>query len=852
MSKAKKKQIEELADIMRALADVWLNDREGVTIAGAKFEQSIDELGQGSVQLQRLIDLAWQGMRHLYEEDSFFLSVKHATLHSINTIREYHIHDGNITIEDFEKSCETMEKALAGDGESADKIIELDALPAEPEKNCGNGQGEKPAGTTKPVPATSLNDLASLIMETGDPASTKDLEFLSDIIGTLADEHTGEVRKYLEEAQHVITKRIAAGANSEKAGDWYEIVSEKTEAAMGALEDQKWENEEVSETISDEPSGIGEDTGDEETIAADKDIASAEKNQYTIPGDIDPDMVKEFISECSDLIETAESALLDLEDTPGNDELINAVFRAFHTIKGTSAFMELDPVTEFTHAAETLLSMVRDGELPFDRACADICFSSIDIIKKFLSKIAVAQGGDPLPTTEDSERIIRVLNRISEEAAKPSEALEKEGVHSTKLISTAAGEIKQDQTDAAGSPEASKNRQASITEETDPKTEQEATVRINLNRLDRLIDMVGELVIAHAVVSQDRTIAKDIELMKKVDHATKILRELQDTSLTLRMVPLRSTFQKMNRLVRDLARKAGKDVRFATLGEDTEIDRNMVDIINEPLVHMLRNSIDHGVETPQMRVEAGKPAKATIWLRAYQEGGKVIIEIEDDGKGIDKEKVLQKAIEKELVPQGKKLTDNEICGLIFHPGLSSVDKVTDLSGRGVGMDVVKRSIEQLQGKVDVESVEGKGTKISLELPFTLAITDGMLVTVGSQKFIIPTISIDMTFRAKKEDIFTIFEHTEQVKYQGNSVPVIRLHKLFEIPGAVENLGQGTLIAVKISNKVYALLVDEIIGQQQLVGKSINMNVKMPHISGGAILGDGRVGLILDTAAIVAA
>ena len=361
--------------------------------------------------------------------------------------------------------------------------------------------------------------------------------------------------------------------------------------------------------------------------------------------------------------------------------------------------------------------------------------------------------------------------------------------------------------------------------------------------------MVGELVIAHSVVAQDEHIPNDSELQKKVNHATKILRELQDTSLTLRMVPLKATFHKMNRLVRDLSRKAGKPVKFTTFGEDTEIDRNMVDIINEPLVHMLRNSLDHGVETPEQRGLTNKPTVANITLNAYQEGGKVVIKIQDDGRGIDKDIILRKAIEKGLVDPEKKMSDSEIYGLIFLPGFSSAEKVTDLSGRGVGMDVVRKSIEQLQGKVEVTSELGFGTTITIELPFTLAITDGMLIRVGEERFIIPTINIDMTFRANPEDLFTILGESEQVSFRGESVPVIRLHSLFEITGSEEDILKGTMLIIKNNNDRYALLVDEVIGQQQLVGKSIDMITTSKHISGGAILGDGRVGLILDTGAL---
>jgi two-component system chemotaxis sensor kinase CheA len=228
----------------------------------------------------------------------------------------------------------------------------------------------------------------------------------------------------------------------------------------------------------------------------------------------------------------------------------------------------------------------------------------------------------------------------------------------------------------------------------------------------------------------------------------------------------------------------------------------------------------------------------------------VVIEIEDDGAGINKEKVLQKAISKGLVEPDKNLTDNEILNLIFLPGFSSTDEVTDLSGRGVGMDVVRKSIESLKGKVNVDSVEGAGTKFNIELPFTLAITDGMLVRVGSQRFIVPVLNIDRAFRATGEDVFTVMGDSEKVSIRGETVPVIRLHQQFDIEDGIEDIHDGTLLTIRNANKKYALLVDEVIGQQQLVGKSINMVAEMDHISGGAILGDGTVGLILDTAAIM--
>ena len=834
MSDKNGKKVEILAEIIRALADVWPNDRENVMVAGAKFEAFINELDDQGVQLQRLINFAWKGLKHLYEKDDYFTSVKTTTMQGINTIREYMVADGDIPVEDFERSCVDLEKALTGGKESADKVIELDEINENKEKSAekaGSKKEPEPADIDERIKGVTLDDLAANIMMLNeDSIKPSELELLTKILEQLSQEGPEDARQALKAAAQ--RAKDVAESGSEEEG-WLAFISEKTSLAIEIVSDEEWDNE-TAQSAPAEPEAAETSTEDESS------------EDFLIPTDSEPGMLGEFVTECTDLVETAESALLDLEESPDNEELINTVFRAFHTVKGTSAFMGLEPISEYTHSVETLLSMVREGDQQFDMACADITLESIDILKKMLEVVETSQPGDPLPKPVGYDRMMKVLNHIFDDEDSPADALKKEG-------GTVPPAVKKEieQKAAKQSEKSSGDSESNTTpEKTNQKSDVESTVRVNVGRLDRLIDMVGELVIAHSVVAQDSSISDDSDLMKKVNHTSKILRELQDTSLILRMVPLRATFHKMNRLVRDLARKAGKSVKFSTMGEDTEIDRNMVDIINEPLVHMLRNALDHGIEDPEDRAAAGKPETANIWLRAYQEGGKVVIEIEDDGKGINKEKVLAKAIEKGLVDPDKKMTDSEIFSLIFLPGFSSADQVTDLSGRGVGMDVVRRSIEQLQGKVEVSSKQGEGTKVSLEIPFTLAITDGMLVKVGDQRFIVPTINIDMTFRAEDDDIYTVMGETEHVSFRGKSVPVIRLHKLFNIENAIEDLLQGTMLIIKNNNKQYALLLDEVIGQQQLVGKSINMNVKMPHISGGAILGDGRVGLILDTSAVV--
>lgn len=853
MSDNNKQLTEDLGFIIRSLADAWPNDRDSVAVAGAKFEEVISNPDFKSNQLKRLTDLSWEGIKHLYQKDDFFMMVKSATMQAINIFREFVLQEGDIKVEEFERAYEDLEKALTGGSESADTVIELDDETIQKlQKEKEEAEKSKPeALKEEPVKEYSLDDLASFVMTLDESAKEEELLELAQILKGVIASVDQKIAEPLSEAATTVSS-ILTGT---KVEGWLEIVSQKTEAATEVENQVEWdETTNEAETTVEEP-----EQKKAETTAKPQEAPKVEENSaevFTIPVDIELSMVGEFITECTDLIEMAESALLDLEESPDDDELINTVFRAFHTIKGTSAFMGLDPVSEFTHSVETLLSMVREGDLKFDRACADITLESIDIINKLLAIVEHAQGGDPLPTDAQYASMLRVLTDVSDNKEAPVDALKNERgdtvvtefteeVTESEVVEDDASELAEEATaeQTVTPPEVETPEKAA-------KSEGESSVRVSVGRLDRLIDMVGELVIAHSVVAQDKAIPKDSELQKKVNHATKILRELQDTSLTLRMVPLKATFHKMNRLVRDLSRKAGKPVKFSTYGEDTEIDRNMVDIINEPLIHMLRNSLDHGIETPEERSKTDKNQTANISLRAAQEGGKVVITIEDDGRGIDKEKIFNKAVEKGLIDPDKKLSEKEIYGLIFLPGFSSAEKVTDLSGRGVGMDVVRRSIEQLQGKVEVNSELGKGTTITIELPFTLAITDGMLVRVANERFIVPTINIDMTFRAEQNDLFTVMGDSEQVNFRGKSVPVIRLHKLFDIEGGMESLLEGTLLVIKNNNSRYALLVDEVIGQQQLVGKSINMIGKTDHISGGAILGDGRVGLILDTAALV--
>jgi len=380
----------------------------------------------------------------------------------------------------------------------------------------------------------------------------------------------------------------------------------------------------------------------------------------------------------------------------------------------------------------------------------------------------------------------------------------------------------------------------------------DSAVRVSTERLDKLINMVGELVISHSVTTQDAGRAKGdaAGLERNVRRTAKIVRELQNLTLVLCMVPLKATFQRMARLVRDLGRRNGKPIRLVTEGEGTEIDRNMVESLGDPLVHMIRNAIDHGIESADERRKAGKDETGTLCLRARYSGGGVVIELSDDGRGLDREKILANAIERGLARPDVTLSDSEVYALAFQAGVSTSETVTDISGRGVGLDVVRKCAETLQGVVEVTSQPGRGATFALRLPLTLAITDAILLRVGAERYLLPTVNILESLRPDPGTVWTIAHRGEMIMLRGESVPVFRLHELFDIQGAKTDPCDGLLIVVEASGTRYAVLVDEVLGQQQVVVKSLGRALgHVGGVSGGAILGDGRVGLILDAGGI---
>jgi two-component system, chemotaxis family, sensor kinase CheA len=581
-----------------------------------------------------------------------------------------------------------------------------------------------------------------------------------------------------------------------------------------------------------------------------------------LPFDADPDLLKEFIAESRELLEKSEAALLALENSPDDAESVNTVFRAFHTVKGTSGFLGLKSISELAHHAESLLSRIRNKEIHLVGGYADLSLRSLDMLKKAVVSVEDALRGAPLAIPEGYAELQAVL--ANPEAAGISEELSTElpvSSEEPELLPESAVECEPVRQEPAL--EQAPATPANVSDPKDAPKKQvipqregevEASIRVNTARLDKLINMVGELVIAQSMVAQDQHLLEESchDLLRKVTQAGKIVRELQDLSMSMRMVPLRGVFQKMQRVARDLSRKSGKSVDLVTDDGDAEIDRHMVDILNDVLVHMVRNAIDHGIEPQEEREAGGKSRTGTVRLAAFHSGGTVVVEIRDDGRGLNREKILRKAIASGLVDAEKSLSDSEIYNLIFAPGLSTAEKISDVSGRGVGMDVVRQGVESLHGRIDITTAPGVGSTFTVRLPLTLAITDGMLVRVGTERYIIPTISIHLCFRPTRDSLSTVAGRGELVMLRGKLMPIFRLHRLFGIHSALEDPAQALLVVVGDEDRRCALLVDELLGQQQVVAKSLSRAVgKIPGVSGGAILGDGQVGLILDTAEVTA-
>jgi len=539
--------------------------------------------------------------------------------------------------------------------------------------------------------------------------------------------------------------------------------------------------------------------------------------------ELTPEMMEAFVVEAEEYLRTTEASLLGLEKDLGNSELLDSAFRAMHTFKGNSGLFNYADLEKLGHVFESILETYKNGEKPVEHAGITLMLGVLDTLQKTVDGLPESEGRVP-----DRDRLIQELSAYQRDRG---------GAAADGSVSVATDDPE---------PEAPDPRDARSTM---AKQAASQNIRVDLHKLDALMNLVGELIVAENAVAHNPELdGLEIPMFRKASvQLERITRELQDIAMSLRMIPIAGTFQKMVRVVRDVSRKQGKQVDLVTEGEDTEIDKSVVESLANPLLHIIRNAIDHGIETAVEREACGKPVTGTVVLRAFHEGGEVVIEVRDDGRGIQREKILAKAIEVGLIePGGEPESDAEIFALLFEPGFSTASVVTDISGRGVGMDVVKSNIEAVSGRVHVTSKPGEGTCFTIRIPLTLAIIEGMMVRVGRQLFTVPLLSIRESLRVTARAITRTIDRSELIDIRGELVPVIRLHRLFDLAHDHADLTAGILVVVEQDRRRYCLFVDEVVGRYQTVIKGLNAFLgSVRGISGTSILSNGDISLILD-------
>ena len=595
-------------------------------------------------------------------------------------------------------------------------------------------------------------------------------------------------------------------------------------------------------------------------LATTSDADVSDQPVGVLPGDLDEELGQMFCAEAQDLLQDVEQGVLTLESNAQDQSTIDTVFRAFHTFKGNSSMLKLAVLQRLAHELESLLDQVRRGKMALTRESIDLILKGSDVIRQYVDEMSRQLGGVNRGRTIrlPVQRIIADVHALL--AGKPSTpvtpAVAASPVVAPAVAAPAVAKPAVSEAVELPTPEPERTLPAVTAEmvSTEPAVAAPAgVVRVDTLKLDSLIDLVGELVVAQSQVVQSQELKgiANEHLARSLSQLRSITSDLQRTAMSLRMVPIRGTFRKMTRLVRDLAGDLGKEINLRLEGEETELDRTVVEELSDPLVHMIRNSADHGIELPGERAAAGKPAAGTITLKAFHQGGFIVVQIEDDGRGLNTGRILAKAVERGLVDAQESLAESQILDLIFMPGFSTAEQVTGLSGRGVGMDVVRRNIEKIRGKVEVESVPGKGTRFTTYVPLTLAIIEGLLVGVGDQRYIIPTLSVQESFRPLPGAVTTVQGRGELISVRGRLTPLLRLGRHLNTPSKADDPSRGIVVVVESGQDSRCLFVDELIGKQEVVIKSLGeMFRHQTEFAGAAILGDGRVGLILDINALV--
>ena len=610
-----------------------------------------------------------------------------------------------------------------------------------------------------------------------------------------------------------------------------------------------------------------------------------------------------FFDEAREHLESIEEKAMSLASGRHDPELLNSIFRAAHSIKGGSGTFGFDQLSEATHEMETLFDQLRKGKRQPDASTVRLLLDACDVFKAHLGRLKSGdRNADPAMDTVRG-KIAAYRSTGADAAVAPSMPMpqsvapspshesffapssergesEEYGIFDESLLAAdsiravAPGPAASEKfglfEPAAGAPGPAAGAGAASDNARGRGKGEQSSIRVSTEKIDRIVNLVGELVIAQAMMQQASVklaAQQDEHLNHSLSALDRHTRDLQQAVMSIRMMPMEFVFSRFPRLVYDVSTRLGKKVHLRTQGHETELDKEMIELLIDPLTHVVRNAIDHGIESPEDRIVAGKPDMGTVSMRATHRGGSVIIEVSDDGRGLDRERLLAKARELSM-PCSDSMTDAEVFALIFEAGFSTAKQVTDLSGRGVGMDVVRRNIASLGGSVSISSEVGAGTTITIQLPLTLAVLDGMVVTVGDEQYIIPLEFVAEAIQPQAGDIKPVANLASLIAVRGEYLPLIRLEDVVQIqrspkPGSDPNQatpgsdpregrGEGELcLVVEVDNRRAALLVDSLIGQQQLVVKSLEANLHaVPGVAGATILGDGRVALILDVNSIV--
>lgn len=732
-------------------------------------------------------------------------------------------------------------------------------------------------------------ELAFLDSTAPEPAGT-----LAELLPSLADTFTGASAPADLVAAVTIARSWLALPSADFANrlnQWHPWMEEAVTAweRSGVLPDWPAGLPPLSARTSPSPPAAGSLVTTGRTAPA-RDLPT--QDVTVLPAGWEPELMRLFCAEAAELLQDIEQGVLVLETTPTDAETLATVFRAFHTLKGNAAVMKLVVLQRLTHELESLLDAARRGSRLLDREAIDAVLAGADIVAQYVAEANSQLDGRetgrtiPLALPAVIDRVHAILSSPAVAAAllapppgtvplpattpRASVAVLPPPASSPTPVNTnpdSESNLSPPEPAAAAAPAQAAPAQAAPAQAAPvpaapvpaapvlpaparPAAVSTASVRVDTARLDGLLDLVGELVIAQSMVVQAAS-SGDEHLTRSLAQLRGITTDLQRTAMAMRMVPIRSAFQKMGRLVRDVAVQLGKEIRLIVEGEETELDRTVIEEIGDPLVHMVRNAADHAIEPPDVRAAAGKPRTGTITLRAFHQGGFVIVQVSDDGRGLDPARIRAKAVERGIVPADAVLDTRDTLELIFAPGFSTAEQISDLSGRGVGLDVVRRNVERIRGKVEVESAPGVGTMFTIFMPLTLAIIEGLVVSVGGQRFVIPTLAVRESFRPKAEALATVHGRGELVAVRGQRLPMMRLGRHLGIEGAQADPTRGIVVVLEAGNDRRCILVDELVGKQEVVIKPLGETFTgRTPFAGAAILGDGRVGLILDTIAIV--